>query len=133
MGGRTDNIVSDVTISSSTISNSANGVRIKTVSGATGSVSGVTYKDITLSGITSYGIVIEQDYLNGGPTGTPTTGVPITDLTVSNVKGTVASSATNIYILCGSGACSNWTWDDVAVTGGKTSTACLNIPSGASC
>jgi galacturan 1,4-alpha-galacturonidase len=46
-----------VTISSSTVTNSANGVRIKTVSGATGTVKGVTYKDITLSSISSYGIV----------------------------------------------------------------------------
>jgi polygalacturonase len=62
VGGRSDNTVKTVTISGSTIKNSQNGVRIKTVSGATGSVSGVTYKDITLSGITKYGIVIEQDY-----------------------------------------------------------------------
>ncbi|TVY83815.1 Polygalacturonase [Lachnellula suecica] len=133
VGGRDDNTVSGVTISSSTITNSANGVRIKTVSGATGSVEDVTYKDITLSGITSYGIVIEQDYENGSPTGTPTTGVPITGLTVSNVKGSVASTATNIYILCGSGSCSDWTWSGNSVTGGKTSTKCTNIPSGASC
>ena len=77
--------------------------------------------------------VIEQDYENGNPTGTPTTGVPITDLTVSGVKGTVDSSATNIYILCGSGSCSGWTWENVSVTGGKASTKCSNIPSGASC
>ena len=62
MGGRTDNTVSDVTIESSTVKDSQNGVRIKTVYDATGTVSGVTYKDITLSGITKYGIVIEQDY-----------------------------------------------------------------------
>jgi len=60
VGGRTDNTVESVTIESSTVTDSANGVRIKTVSGATGSVTGVTYKDITMSGITSYGIVIEQ-------------------------------------------------------------------------
>ncbi|QDS74224.1 Polygalacturonase [Venturia effusa] len=135
VGGRSDNTVKDVTISSSTISDSDNGVRIKTVSGATGSVSGVTYKDITLSNIAKYGIVIEQDYENGSPTGTPTTGVPITDLTVSNVKGSVASSGTNIYLLCGKGSCSDWTFSNIAVTGGKTSTKCTNIPSGsgASC
>jgi polygalacturonase len=86
-----------------------------------------------MSGITKYGIVIQQDYLNGSPTGTPTAGVPITGLTVSGVTGTVSSSATNIYILCASGACSGWTWTGVSVTGGKTSTACSNIPSGASC
>ncbi|KAK4915206.1 Polygalacturonase 2 [Elasticomyces elasticus] len=65
---------------------------------------------ITLSGITKYGIVIEQDYLNGGPTGSPTSGVPITGLTVSGVTGSVASSATDVYMLCASGACSGWTW-----------------------
>lgn len=66
-------------------------------------------------------------------TGTPTAGVPITGLTVSKVTGSVDSSATNIYILCASGACSDWTWSGVSVTGGKTSTKCENIPSGASC
>lgn len=69
VGGRDDNTVKDVTISDSTISDSDNGVRIKTVSGASGSVSGVTYKDITLKNIAKYGIVIEQDYENGSPTG----------------------------------------------------------------
>lgn len=110
-----------------------NGVRIKTVSGANGSVSDVTYSAITLSGITEYGIVIEQDYENGSPTGVPTTGVPITDLTLEDVTGTVESTATDIYILCGSGSCSDWTWDGVDVTGGETSTKCENIPSGLSC
>lgn len=133
VGGRTDNVVKTVTISSSTVKTSQNGIRIKTVSGATGSVSGVTFKSITMSGITKYGIVIEQDYQNGSPTGTPTAGVPITGLTVSGVTGTVSSSATNIYILCASGACSGWTWSGVSITGGKKSTACSNIPSGASC
>ncbi|KAF2774204.1 putative extracellular polygalacturonase [Teratosphaeria nubilosa] len=133
VGGRDDNTVETVTIESSTITDSQNGVRIKTVYDATGSVSGVTYKDITLSGITKYGIVIEQDYENGSPTGTPTNGVPITDLTLDGITGSVESSATNIYILCASGACSDWTWDSVDVTGGETSSKCENVPSGASC
>jgi polygalacturonase len=133
VGGRSDNTVQDITISNSAISNSQNGVRIKTVYGATGSVSGVTYSGITLSGITKYGIVIEQDYENGSPTGTPTTGVPITGLTLSSVTGSVASSATDIYVLCGSGSCSGWKWSGVSVTGGKKSSSCENVPSGASC
>jgi hypothetical protein len=76
VGGRDDNTVKTVLIESSTVKASQNGVRIKTVYDATGTVSGVTYKDITLSGITKYGVVIEQDYENGSPTGTPTTGCP---------------------------------------------------------
>ncbi|OCK84102.1 glycoside hydrolase family 28 protein [Lepidopterella palustris CBS 459.81] len=133
VGGRSDNTVANILIESSTVANSQNGVRIKTVYGATGSVNNVTYKDITLSNISKYGIVIEQDYENGSPTGTPTTGVPITDLTLSSVEGTVSSSATDIYILCGSGSCSDWTWSGVSVTGGKKSSSCENVPSGASC
>ncbi|KAH8668686.1 the polygalacturonase [Xylariales sp. PMI_506] len=131
VGGRDDNIVKDVYIYNNVIKDSANGVRIKTVSGATGSVHNVTYSKISLSGITSYGIVIQQDYLNGSPTGKPTTGVPITDLTVKGVTGTVESSATNVYILCGSGSCSDWSWSGDSVTGGKSAKSkCTNIPSG---
>jgi len=133
VGGRDDNDVSNILISNSKISDSQNGVRIKTVYGATGSVKNVTYSDITLSGITNYGVVIEQDYENGSPTGTPTGGVPITDLTLSNVQGSVTSSGTEVYVLCASGACSDWSWSGVSITGGKKSSKCSNVPSGASC
>lgn len=132
VGGRSDNTVANVLIESSTVTDSQNGVRIKTVYQATGSVTNVTYKDITLSNISNHGIVIEQDYENGSPTGTPTTGVPITDLTLSNVRGSVLPSATDIYILCGDGSCSNWSWSSVSVTGGKTLTSYTNVPSGIS-
>lgn len=133
VGGRDDNTVKTVRILNSSISNSQNGVRIKTVYGATGSVSDVKYEGITLSGITKYGVVIEQDYENGSPTGTPTAGVPITNLSLNGVTGSVTSSATNVYILCAKGACSNWTWTNVSVKGGKTSSKCSNIPSPAKC
>lgn len=65
VGGRDDNTVENVYIADSTITDSENGVRIKTNSGTTGSVKNVTYTGITLSTITDYGIVIEQDYENG--------------------------------------------------------------------
>ncbi|OKL59890.1 Polygalacturonase 2 [Talaromyces atroroseus] len=133
VGGRDDNTVADVKIESSKIVNSQNGVRIKTVYGATGSVSGITYKDITLSGITDYGIVIEQDYENGSPTGKPTNGITISDVTMDNVQGTVESDATEIYLLCGEGSCKDWTWTEVSVTGGKTSEKCENVPDDISC
>jgi polygalacturonase len=71
VGGRDDNTVSGVTISSSTVTDSENGIRIKTVSGATGTVSDVTFEDITISSISDYGIVIEQDYENGSPVSDP--------------------------------------------------------------
>ena len=133
VGGRSDNVVKTVHILNSSVTNSENGVRVKTVYGATGSVSDVRYQGITLSGISKYGIVVEQDYENGSPTGTPTGGVPITGLALSGVTGTVKSSATDVYILCAKGACSGWTWSGVSVTGGKKSSKCLNVPSPAFC
>ncbi|CAH0004464.1 unnamed protein product [Clonostachys byssicola] len=131
VGGRSDNTVKTVRILNSQVTDSDNGIRIKTVYGATGSVSDVQYDSITLSNIAKYGIVIEQDYENGSPTGTPTNGVPITDLTVNKVTGSVDSSATNIYILCA--ACSGWAWTNNDVTGGETSSKCTGLPSGVSC
>jgi polygalacturonase len=51
VGGRSDNTVDTVNILDSQIVNSDNGVRIKTVSGATGKVTGVTYSNIKLSNV----------------------------------------------------------------------------------
>ncbi|KAI6868270.1 Endopolygalacturonase [Hortaea werneckii] len=128
VGGRDDNTVENVFISDSTITDSDNGVRIKTVYDAIGSVKNVTYSSITLSGINKYGIVIEQDYENGSPTGTPTDGVPITDLTLSDITGSVGDDAAPYYILCA--ACSDWTVSGVEVTGGIASDECEGEPSG---
>ncbi|KAE8356914.1 glycoside hydrolase [Aspergillus coremiiformis] len=133
VGGRSNNVVKDVFISDSTVVDSDNGIRIKTISGATGSVSGIHYGNIILKNIKKNGIVIQQDYLNGGPTGKPTTGVPITNVNVNGVTGSVAGSATPVYLLCGKGSCSNWTWKGVNISGGKKSSKCQNVPSGASC
>ncbi|KAJ5584792.1 extracellular polygalacturonase [Penicillium hispanicum] len=133
VGGRDDNTVKNVTFTGSTVSDSANGARIKTIYDASGSVSEVTFSDLTLSGISDYGIVIEQDYENGSPTGKPSNGIDITDVTVDGITGSVESDAVSVYILCGDGSCSDWTWKNVDLTGGKTSSKCKNVPSGASC
>ncbi|KAI0431144.1 endopolygalacturonase 4 [Xylaria sp. FL1042] len=136
VGGRDDNTVSDVSIITSTVTNSVNGIRIKATEGDTGSISNVEYDDITLSNISKYGILIEQNY-DGGDLdgGTASSGIPITDLTVKNIVGTgaVSSSGYDVVITCGSGACSGWTWSNVAVTGGTTYSKCTNVPSVTKC
>jgi polygalacturonase len=86
------------------------------------------YKNIALSGITIYGIDVQQDYLNGGPTGDPTNGVIINGVIFSNVTGTATSTGTDYYILCGSGSCSDFTFTDVSITGGGIASSC-NYPS----
>lgn len=84
----------------------------------------------------SYGILIEQNY-DGGDLdgGTPTSGIPITNLIIENISGAdaVSSDGYNIVIVCGSSGCSDWTWSDVDVTGGETYGDCENVPSVASC
>ncbi|TGO13893.1 hypothetical protein BTUL_0061g00100 [Botrytis tulipae] len=133
VGGRDDNIVETVLFESSEIKDSQNGIRIKTISGDTGTVSGITYSGITLSGITDYGITVNQAY--DGTSGDPTNGVTISKFILENITGTVESTATNILIECGSGSCTDWTWTDVSISGGKTSSDCLNVPTsgGVSC
>ncbi|CAN9197847.1 unnamed protein product [Alternaria alternata] len=125
------NTVSNVQFLNNKISNSSNGIRVKSFVDGKGSIDKVTYKGITLSGITKYGILIEQNY-NGGDLPknvAPGTGVPITGLTIDNIiggNGVVASGA-NVAIECGN--CSGWTWTStVNVTGGKKF-SCVGTPS----
>lgn len=65
IGGKSNNTVAGVIFSNSQVVNSENGCRIKTNYDTTGTVTDVTYTGITMSGISDYGIDIQQDYLNG--------------------------------------------------------------------
>ena len=118
VGGRSDNTVANVAVSNCTVADSQNGLRVKTVYDATGDVSNVTWSDVTLSGITNYGIVIEQDYENGSPTGKASNGVTVKGVTATGVTGSVASGAKEVYVLCGT----QWTdfsFNGVDITGGS--------------
>ena len=115
VGGRSNNVVQGVSVSDCSISSSTNGLRIKTVAGATGKVSDITWTNIKLSGIKEYGVVIRQDYRNGGPSGQPTKGVPISNVKAVGITGTV--SGEQEYVLCA--ACSNLDLSGVRLTGGK--------------
>lgn len=121
IGGKADNVVDGVLFQDSVVLNSQNGARIKTNSNTTGSVSNITYRNILMSNISKYGLDIQQDYLNGGPTGEPTNGVNITGIVFENVTGTVQSDAYDYYILCGDGSCSDFSFTDVNITGGNQS------------
>ncbi|KAJ5168452.1 endopolygalacturonase D [Penicillium canariense] len=128
VGGKSNNTVAGVTFKNSQVVNSENGCRIKSNADTTGSVSNIVYQNITLSGITDYGIDVQQDYLNGGATGDPTNGVSISGVTFDNVKGTATDDAYDYYILCGSDSCSDFTFTDVSITGGGETSSC-NYPS----
>ncbi|OJJ04800.1 hypothetical protein ASPVEDRAFT_892741 [Aspergillus versicolor CBS 583.65] len=118
IGGKSDNTVNGVVFSNSQVVDSQNGCRIKTNEGETGDVENIRYENIQLKGISDYGIVVQQDYLNGGPTGDPSNGVTIKNVEFVDVEGTM-SDGKDYYILCGDGSCSNFSFDGVSITGGS--------------
>jgi polygalacturonase len=120
----TDNNVTDISFTNSVVLNAENGARIKSNSNTTGFVSNILFENIRVENISIYGIDIQQDYLNGGPTGNPTNGVVIKDVTIRNVTGTATDEGKNYYILCGDASCSNITMDDVDIKGGGVPSAC---------
>ncbi|KAI1116224.1 glycoside hydrolase [Nemania sp. NC0429] len=134
IGGQTVNVVSNVTFADSTVQRSQQSVRIKTISGASGVVEDVTYRNIFIdgagvaAGYSDYGVVVTQSY--GGDKGKPTNGVAVTGFVLRNVTGSVGSDAARVYIECGVGSCSGWSWSGVSITGGKKSSSCQNVPSG---
>lgn len=111
----------------STVTNSTNGLRIKTDYNATGSVVNVTFANIALSNIKNYGIDVQQDYRNGGPTGIASNGVLVANISFENVKGWVVPAAADYYVLCGDGSCEDFEFKDVDVWGGGRNSTC-NYP-----
>ena len=69
----------------------------------------------------------ESSGIRGGDPANPR----ITDPIIREEK--VGGNRTEIYILCAKGACSNWKWSGVSITGGVKSSKCSNIPSPAAC
>ncbi|KZP12433.1 glycoside hydrolase family 28 protein [Athelia psychrophila] len=113
--------VSNVIISKNTVTGAVNGLRIKTDAVATSStVNGVTYTGNVLTGITKYGVLIDQSYPS--TLGTPGTGVVIEKVVFSGTNTiAVGSSAYRLEINCGSTTSCPGTWNlaGLDITGGK--------------
>jgi polygalacturonase len=71
IGGKADNRVTNVVFVDSTLTGAENGARIKSNYGTTGLVSNITFENLLFDGVTKKGIIVQQDYLNGGATGKP--------------------------------------------------------------
>ncbi|KAF9358545.1 hypothetical protein BGX26_001489 [Mortierella sp. AD094] len=125
-------VVDGVSIARCTVTNSDNAVRIKAYANATGGkVNNVTYSDITMSGIHKYGIIIQQDYTNGGATGKPGGAAPITNVNLYNVHGSMSKGRESVYILCAN--CSKFNFQKINITGGSAP-KCVGIsPKPAGC
>jgi len=122
---KTGDSVDGVYVSNTQIVNSDNGVRIKVYNDATNAhVNNVHYSSITLSDINKYGIIIQQDYTNSGATGHPGKNAPITDVVLSDIKGTMKGGEAE-YILCGN--CKSFTFSGISITGASKSNNCTGI------
>ncbi|KAI4644737.1 uncharacterized protein J4E78_009556 [Alternaria triticimaculans] len=124
VGGKSNNNVTNISFTDSVVLNAENGARIKSNSNTTGFISNIHYENIRVENISIYGIDIQQDYLNGGPTGNPTNGVIIQNITMKNIFGTATEEGKNYYILCGEGSCSDIKIDNVRITGGGEESSC---------
>lgn len=123
--------ISNITFQDSSVVDSENGCRIKTdADGSDSTVSDITYSNIYVENISDYAIDVQQDYENGDPTGDPSTGIMVSGVTFEDITGSVADSAYEYYILCGStSSCEDFTWSGIDITGGTTSCS----PSGDLC
>jgi polygalacturonase len=124
VGGKSNNNVTNISFTNSVVLNAENGARIKSNSNTTGFISNILFENIRVENISIYGIDIQQDYLNGGPTGNPTNGVLIQDITIRNVTGTATEEGRDYYILCGDASCKNIMIDDVDIKGGGKPSSC---------
>ncbi|KAJ8936682.1 hypothetical protein NQ318_023149, partial [Aromia moschata] len=129
------NIVSNVVFKDSYVIDSRNGIHVKTQpDAASGSITGLTYQNIQMSGISYYAINVEEDYEGSGPTGNPKGNIPITGLKISGITATMTGEhSTPVYILCGDGGCSDWSWSSISIQGNQQSSSCNFTPSGFSC
>ncbi|TYZ67182.1 hypothetical protein PybrP1_003202 [[Pythium] brassicae (nom. inval.)] len=105
--------VSGLNVTDNKIINNTNGLRIKTIVGLKGLVTGVHYVNNVLTNVKN-AIVVHSDYskAKGGYVGTPTSAVVIKDITISGLSGT----ATNIYdVLVNPSVVSGWKFSGITV------------------
>ncbi|CAG9827217.1 unnamed protein product [Diabrotica balteata] len=130
------NTIYNVTFKDSIVENSRNGIHLKTIpaNNNKGEINLITYDNIKLIGISYYAINVQEDYTNDGPTGHPLGNIPIKNLHINKVYGTMTgSNSVKAYILCGSGGCSNWNWSNINVSGAAKSNSCNFKPNGFNC
>lgn len=123
--------VHDVEFKNSHVEYADNAIHVKGHNDAqTGSIQNVLYQNITFKAIARYAISVQQNY----PSGTASANVKITGLTMDNVQGTMTGSkSVASQLICASGGCSDWTWNNVNIQGAHEKNQCQNVPSGIPC
>ncbi|KAL1509528.1 hypothetical protein ABEB36_004244 [Hypothenemus hampei] len=131
-------VLKDVLITDSLITNAENGIHVKThVGSPPGLLQNITYKDVTILDSKFYGINIQQNYQSlpeGEPIdGPPENSVQIHVLNFINVYGNVQNGAVPVFILCADGGCFDWKWDKVEILGAIPNNCTGYSPDGFTC
>ncbi|XP_054817497.1 polygalacturonase-like [Prosopis cineraria] len=131
--GRYDNEapVSDVKVRNCTISNTMNGVRIKTWPGTPGAitVSDMHFEDIIMNNV-SNPVIIDQEYCpsNQCDKSTPSK-IKISNVTFTNISGT-SQTQEGVLLICSSGVpCDNVQLNNINLTfnGAEVTAKCANV------
>nr|CCJ09442.1 glycoside hydrolase family 28 protein [Phaedon cochleariae] len=127
------NRVANVVIENSVLRDGDNGIHVKThTDGYLGEIRNITYRNIRMSGIRRFGAQIQQNYPSGS--GPPVGNIPITNLTFSNITGTMSGkNSMPVEITCAENACIDWSWSDVSITHAAKRSTCSYVPKGFNC
>ncbi|KAG5254547.1 hypothetical protein OIU76_019710 [Salix suchowensis] len=98
--GNSKACVSNVTVRDVAMLNTLTGVRIKTWQGGSGSVQGVTFSNIQVSGVKTP-IMIDQFYCDGSKCQNKSSAVAVSDINYINIKGTY--TANPVHLACSDG------------------------------
>ncbi|CAG9772129.1 unnamed protein product [Ceutorhynchus assimilis] len=131
-------VVEDVLFENCTVTNSENGIHVKTRTDAgDGLIKNIVYKDITLLDCTMFGISVQQNYQDlphGQPQdGPPENNIPIVNLELSNVRGNVLDVAVPVFVLCAEEGCFDWKWEGVNMKGALSNNCTGFTPVGYNC
>ncbi|KAL2552472.1 Pectin lyase-like superfamily protein [Forsythia ovata] len=106
--------VSNITVRDSSLQNTMTGVRIKTWQGGSGSVQGVMFSNIQVSGVETP-IMIDQYYCNGHKCQNKTSAVDVSGISYQFIKGTYTSKP--VHFACSdSMACTGVTLENINLT-----------------
>ncbi|XP_060531844.1 polygalacturonase-like [Cylas formicarius] len=131
------NGVQNVTFSNSILDGGMYGLHILAVNdGGQGKIDYIKYNNIKINGPSDYGVMIQQDFSNAqqGSTGNPTGNVPISNVDIKGVTGTMNGQYSSaVTIRCA--ACSNIVFESgFSITGAKAKDECKNFqPTGYTC
>ncbi|XP_050298590.1 uncharacterized protein LOC126737653 [Anthonomus grandis grandis] len=124
------NVVYNITFQNSLLYDGMYGLHILTCNdGGTGYVKNVYYKNITFSGPSDYGIMIQQDFANlaQGSTGHATGNVPISNVRYEGITGEMNGKYSYaLSIRCATDGCSDIEFNEVSITNAKSSNECKN-------